>query len=79
MARELQARIQARRKDMDLSVSDRVAVVVKADSDEVAQVVDEFGAALSEEVQADSLRFEKASTDDAKIEGVAVGIEVAKV
>ncbi|HQF55884.1 MAG TPA: isoleucine--tRNA ligase [Fibrobacteria bacterium] len=78
MARELQARIQARRKDMDLSVTDRVAVVVKADSDEVAQVVAEFGAALSEEVQADSLRFEKASTDDARIEGVSVGIEVAK-
>lgn len=78
MARELQARIQARRKDMDLSVTDRVNVVVVSESDEVAQVLAEFGAVLAEEVQADSLTFRKAAGDEDKLEGVPVAIEVAK-
>jgi isoleucyl-tRNA synthetase len=78
MARELQTRIQARRKDMDLSVTDRVTVVVVSESDEIAQVVSEFGATLSEEVQADALSYRKAAGDDGKVEGVPVAIEVAK-
>ncbi|MBK8801586.1 MAG: class I tRNA ligase family protein [Fibrobacteres bacterium] len=59
MARELQARIQARRKEMDLAVADRIRVVVKSASDEIVQVIAEFGALLAEEVQADSSRMPK--------------------
>jgi len=35
MDRELQARIQARRKELDLSVADRVRVVVNSESEEI--------------------------------------------
>ena len=59
IARELQSRIQARRKEMDLEVVDRITVVVSSDSDEIGQVLTEFGTALAEEVQANSLTFAK--------------------
>jgi isoleucyl-tRNA synthetase len=79
IARELQSRIQARRKEMDLDVTDRITVVVSSESDEIQQVVTEFGKTLADEVQADALAFAKGASDEATIEGVAVGIEVAKV
>ncbi|MEK7391134.1 MAG: isoleucine--tRNA ligase [Fibrobacterota bacterium] len=78
IARELQSRIQARRKEMDLEVVDRITVVVSSDSDEIGQVLTEFGTALAEEVQANSLTFAKNASDEAKIEGVGVGVVVAK-
>jgi len=79
MARELQARIQARRKELDLSVADRVRVVVSSESEEIGQVLSEHGASLAEEVQADAVEFSRSAADEAKIEGVALGIEVTKV
>lgn len=79
IARELQSRIQARRKEMDLDVTDRITVVVNSDSDELAQVVTEFGKTLADEVQANALTFAKGPSDEAKIEGVGVGVVVAKV
>jgi len=78
IARELQSRIQARRKEMDLEVVDRITVVVSSDSDEIGQVLTEFGTALAEEVQANALTFAKNASDEAKIEGVGVGVVVAK-
>ncbi|MBK8802810.1 MAG: hypothetical protein IPN71_12295 [Fibrobacteres bacterium] len=71
-------RIQARRKEMDLAVADRIRVVVKSASDEIVQVIAEFGALLAEEVQADSLSHAKTQGEEAKIEGVDVAIEVEK-
>jgi len=38
----------------------------------------EHGASLAEEVQADAVEFSRSAADEAKIEGVALGIEVAK-
>lgn len=78
IARELQSRIQARRKEMDLEVTDRITVVVNSDSDEIAQVVTDYGNALAEEVQANALTFSKNASEEAKIEGLDVGVVVAK-
>jgi isoleucyl-tRNA synthetase len=79
MARELQARIQARRKELDLAVTDRVRVVVRSESDEIAQVLAEHGATLADEVQADALSHEATPGDEAKVEGVPVAVVVEKV
>ena len=78
MARELQARIQARRKELDLAVTDRVVVVVRSESDEIAQVLAEHGATLADEVQADALSHEATPGDEAKVEGVPVAFVVEK-
>ncbi len=78
IARELQSRIQARRKELDLDVTDRIRVIVQSDSDEIAQVVTEFGANLADEVQANALRFAKTASTEAVIEGLGVGVQVEK-
>ncbi len=80
LSRELQSRIQARRKELGLEVTDRVAVTVRSQSQDIAQVIEVHGAYLREEVQADALVFEpSSSTGDLVIETIPVEISLKKV
>jgi hypothetical protein len=79
LSRELQSRIQARRKELELSVTDRVTVTVRSRSAQFGEVVKAHGDYLKDEVQADALTFEEGDASELVIENDAVDLVVAKV
>lgn len=79
LARELQSRLQAHRKELDLAVTDRVVVKVLCDSDELASVVEVHGPAIALEVQADRLEFVRTAAAGIRIEDIDLDLAVVKV
>ena len=79
LSRELQSRIQARRKELGLAVTDRVTVSVRSRALEFQEVVKAHGETLKDEIQADALVFVEGDASELVIEGDAVDLMVAKV
>ncbi|HXP89850.1 MAG TPA: isoleucine--tRNA ligase [Fibrobacteria bacterium] len=79
LARELQSRLQAHRKDLDLAVTDRILVKVLCASDDLAAVVEAHGPAIALEVQADSLEFVRTAATGIRIDGIDLDLAVVKV
>jgi isoleucyl-tRNA synthetase len=78
LARELQSRLQAHRKDLDLAVTDRILVKVLCASDDLAAVVAAHGPAIALEVQADSLEFVRTAATGIRIDGIDLDLAVVK-
>ena len=79
LARELQSKLQAHRKELDLAVADRIQVRILSESAELEQVVAVHGASIASEVQADSLEFSRTPASGIRIEGIDLELAVVKV
>jgi len=79
LSRELQSRIQTRRKELGLAVTDRITVTVRSRTAAFGEVVKAHGDYLKDEVQADLLEYVEGDASELVIEGDAVDLVIAKV